>query len=104
MIKVSKIAPKNLTPELIAERVRDGAPFESRSMSGIPGKTSYTGELSQGLAKSYEATQGVRYTILSYETPIAWVTGSSWHIPGELYSVTTAQHLVLARQAAGMDS
>ena len=39
------------------------------------------------------------YVIFSYATPLAWrVPGGSWTVPEARYSVTTGQHLSLARQ------
>lgn len=38
------------------------------------------------------------YVVYSYNTPIAWTEGDSWHIPDVYYSATTSRHQALTRR------
>jgi hypothetical protein len=61
---------------------------------------SYTGRLPREWDKQYgeDLYDGIRYTVLSYATPIGWVTAEGdVRIPDVHYSVTTSRHQTLVR-------
>ena len=61
-------------------------------MSAVDGPVSYTDRLPTEHVTTYRNDQPV-YTVLSYNTPIAWITRSGLvRIPDVKYSPTTTQH------------
>lgn len=70
-------------------------------MTAVAGAASSTGRLPDEYASQYRQAAGaqlIAYTVLSYATPIAWVTTSGMVVvPAESYSVTTSHHQGLAR-------
>lgn len=73
-------------------------PFkEGAAISAINGKHYGTGRLPNDWAGKY-AFDDVAYTVLSYGTPIAWITtGGEKVIPDVSYSVTTTHHQTLVK-------
>lgn len=64
----------------------------SAAIRGIDGKSWSTGRLPEEYVGLY-AFSDVEYTVLSYGTPIGWVTkGGEKVIPSVKYSVTTTHH------------
>jgi hypothetical protein len=67
------------------------------AMQGIEGKASSTGRLDAEYVKAYQDAD-VAYTVVSYATPIAWVTSDGKIvIPEDRYSPTTSNHQGLCR-------
>jgi hypothetical protein len=66
------------------------------ALSAVRGAVTYTGSLPGdwgGVYASFRRTNEIRYTVLSYETPIAWVTTSGdVYLPSVKYSRTTSAH------------
>lgn len=72
-------------------------------MWAVEGAASGTGRMPEKAAAEYKIDD-VAYTVLSYATPIAWVTTDGIvKIPSESYSSTTNQHQHLCRIALGRD-
>lgn len=71
------------------------------NMWAIKGTVSTFGQLSEPFKEQYKVLSingSIAYTVLSYRTPIAWVTvGGTVIIPDVHYSVTTTHHQNLAR-------
>lgn len=71
------------------------------AMQGVEGAVSGTGRMPAGSANMYRANAEVdmvAYTVVSYGTPIAWVTREGMVIiPDAKYSVTTTHHQNLCR-------
>jgi hypothetical protein len=84
-------------------RLQDREPFQRKgfSMTAVDGAVSTTGRLPQQYADQYNmaAKHGqVAYTVLSYSTPIAWVTANgNVIVPDVKYSQTTTQQQSLCR-------
>src|SRR5262245_36953851 len=82
------------------------SPFTTHgSLHAVAGEHFATGRLPQEWARKYladAASPGVRYTVVSYATPIAWVTtDGAVVIPDESYSVTTSRHQGMVRAWLG---
>lgn len=81
------------------QALHDRRPFSRRgyAMSAIEGSVNTLfpanfGELPAEQVEQYKADKPV-YTVLSYQTPIAWITSSGLvRIPEVKYSLTTTQH------------
>lgn len=72
-------------------------PFKGSSMSAIEGAASGCGRMSYDTAAEYRADR-IAYTVLSYGTPIAWVTADGTvKVPAVTYSPTTTRHQHLCR-------
>ena len=72
-------------------------PFRTPSIHAIAGKVYSTGKLPNDWAGKY-AFDDVAYTVLSYDTPIGWVTkGGEKVIPNVRYSETTTQHQYIVK-------
>lgn len=71
------------------------------ALSAVQGSVQDTGQLPDELAAQYRllADAGlVTYTVLSYRTPIGWVTTAGVKVvPDVRYSPTTSQHQTLVR-------
>jgi hypothetical protein len=70
-------------------------PFETYGALRATDWVSYTGRLPQEWDRQYgeDLRSGIRYTVLSYATPIGWVTtDGTVRIPDVSYSVTTSRH------------
>ena len=51
------------------------------------------GQLCVAEYDAYASVRGLRYTVFSYATPIAWWTKrDGWHIVDQKFSVTTSKH------------
>jgi hypothetical protein len=67
------------------------------AMRAIEGKTSLSGRLPVGELIAYRKSE-IAYTVISYQTPIAWVTtDGEVYVSQESYSVTTSHHQGLCR-------
>jgi hypothetical protein len=64
------------------------------AMKGIEGAVDTLGRLSNDMRALYKAdSDNIKYTVVSYSTPIAWVLNDdSVRIPDDKYSVATTQH------------
>jgi hypothetical protein len=81
-----------ISREKIAEWAEAGEEFTAASMSGVVGYYG-PGWLDREWADRYYADRDrVRYTVLSYATPIAWLTPEGWVIVTQDFSPTTTQH------------
>ncbi|TDC01139.1 hypothetical protein E1091_03470 [Micromonospora fluostatini] len=71
------------------------------AMSATTGKVWDAGRLSDDDRKAFEADRdgaGITYTVLSWATPIAWVTtDGTVRVPDTYYSRTTSTHQGLCR-------
>ncbi len=89
--------------EITISALRNCEPFKRSgfAMQGIEGAVSSTGRLEGDAKDSYNQAareNNLAYTVLSYATPIAWVTrGGDVIIPDGRYSVTTTHHQSLCR-------
>lgn len=73
-------------------------PFDASHLHGREGHTG-TGDLPEEWADLYRKSPVV-YTVLSYETPIAWVLESGEVVmPPLRYSLTTTQHQTITYSA-----
>lgn len=89
---VSKISTRDSSA--ISAMLATRSPFETHgALSGVSG-VARTGWLPLDWRRTYEARSNViEYTILSYDTPIAWLDGEAgWIVPDEKYSMTTSIH------------
>lgn len=79
-------------------------PFVASALSGIVGRSYMLGELPEPFRTIYKDDQrrGILYTVVSYETPIAWLTVEGWKVPGVRYSQTTGRHQSAVRYALNM--
>ena len=89
--------------ELTISALSNRKPFSRPgfAMKGVEGASTSYGQLPKEILAEYEvyaAANNIFYTVLSYKTPIAWVT---WNekvvIPDVKYSVTTTHHQSLCR-------
>lgn len=88
---------RKLSANDIVRYARNGEDFTAASMSGTSGKTG-TGRMPEANALAYRSTN-VLYTVLSYSTPIAWLTDAGWIVSDVKYSTTTsARHQPIVRQ------
>lgn len=93
-------APRGVTPADIAKPMKEHDPFTCGKLSGYPGRSDHVGELPR---EHHEPYQQARYTVLSYDTPIAWRgKDGKWVIPQVTYSRATSQHQSLIRAATGL--
>lgn len=84
------IAIKGLT-------TRTAFSISTGNFRAVEGRSDTLGRLDPELAEQYRA-DNPRYTVLSYRTPIAWITSSGLiRIPDVTYSQTTKQHLGYVR-------
>ena len=84
--------------KMIAARM----PFDTYgSAMGTNLARQHTGSMPEAWADVYKRDgEHITYTILSYDTPIAWVLDDGmWRVPDVYYSVTTARHIGTARYA-----
>ena len=90
--------PQRRAPDFIARRKA----FRASALSAIAGSVNDTGDLPGEWAERYREDAPV-YTVLSYSTPIAWVTSSGEAVlPGLRYSVTTSRHQHHAASGLGL--
>jgi len=73
-------------------------PFSNSSgtFRGVAGYPGTLGELPHPWRSTFP-TRGVDYTIMSYDTPIAWRVGGVWTMPDVRYSQTTSVHQGVVR-------
>lgn len=89
--------------ELTIKALSNREPFKRPgfAMRGVEGAVSSTGRMPEGSAGMYRANADenmITYTVLSYATPIAWVTREGTVIiPDASYSNTTTHHQGLCR-------
>lgn len=72
-----------LSSRQVASKVAAREGFNAGGLAGTPSRVQATGDLPQGLAERYvQIAPQVTYTITSFGTPIAWLTGrSTWTVP-----------------------
>lgn len=82
--------------------------FDANNLRAIlphsDGKYQYVGEMPKSAQDQYFADAekyGIRYLVLSYDTPIAWSTGNPdvRRCPDVIYSPTTTQHQYAVKNA-----
>ena len=85
---------KQRAAALVAARM----PFANSSgtFTGVVGYPGTFGELPAQYRAEFP-TRGVSYTIMSYDTPIAWLVGDVWTMPDVRYSITTTIHQGVVR-------
>jgi hypothetical protein len=67
--------------------------FKASALSAYGGKRSNTGRLAGDDYENYLKTEDIDYTVLSYDTPIAWHTESGiWYLVSQRFSRTTSCH------------
>jgi hypothetical protein len=93
-LKCGGIEPKRRAGELVSKR----QPFSNsgETFRGVVGHPGTLGELPHPWRSTFP-TRGVLYTIMSYSTPIAWLTEDGWTMPDVTYSPTTTQHQGVVR-------
>lgn len=50
----------------------------------------------------HDSASRATYVVMSYATPIAWLTDDAWVIPDARYSATTSRHQSAARHGASL--
>lgn len=66
-------------------------------MWALRGRSSQMGQLPHGTWRVYYEELPVMYTVMSYDTPIAWITFNNISfVPNVFYSRTTSHHQNLA--------
>lgn len=78
---------------------REAFTCRGRSLRGRPYDCN-TGLMSVSniaLYREQKNSDGIDYTIMSYDTPIAWLTGGKWYMPQDRYSTTTSRHQGMVR-------
>lgn len=89
--------------EATLEALRTRTPFKRSgfAMQAVEGGTLTLDRLGEPYRHQYvvlREAQQIAYTVLSYSTPIAWVTtGGTIVIPDETYSRTTTHHQGLCK-------
>jgi hypothetical protein len=73
------------------EKVLAGKPFRRSNLWGEPGAPNYWGR-SPDWVRDYFGKRRVRYTIYSYQTPIAFWVGGRILVANHRYSLTTFYH------------
>jgi len=80
----------------VTQAWRDRKPFETYgALKGVSGKYYTSGKMPSAFADVYNALRddAVAYTVVSYDTPIAYVLTDGLEIkPPVKYSVTTSKH------------
>ena len=87
------------TRNKISSSIADMERFTHASMSG----GAFAGGVGVLPPECHPAVQTAGYVVYSYETPIAWHDGNGWVMPAVKYSMTTATHQAITREAIGMD-
>lgn len=87
---------------MVIGKLRAREPFKtSGSLCAVEGATSETGRMDYDDAAAYKADAAankIAYTVISYATPIAWVTtDGEVKIPAADYSPTTRAQLAVVR-------
>jgi hypothetical protein len=88
------------------ERIHNLSTFDANNLRAIlptdGGKYQYVGNLDLAVQRQYFADveqHGIAYLVLSYETPIAWVTRNNIRrVPDVRYSPTTTNHQDIVRR------
>lgn len=91
----TNMAARHRAGELVSQRL----PFSNTSGSfrGIVGRPSTLGWLPDEYRKKWD-TSRVMYTIMSFDTPIAWLCGTGeWVVPAVSYSATTSRQQTIMR-------
>lgn len=81
--------------ELVSQRL----PFSNTSGSfrGFPGRPNTFGWLPEEYRRMFD-THRVLYTIMSFDTPLAWLKGTGeWVVPDVSYSPTTSRQQTIMR-------
>jgi len=82
--------------------IRSRETFRASALSGVrEAFLSSAGYLSGAeRERFYNDRNGIVYAVLSYRTPIAWLTTSGeWYIVAQRFSVTTSRHQSVVRAA-----
>lgn len=82
--------------------IRIARPVTAGALSGRSGGDHEPGKLEGPCLVRFlgdRATGSIAYTVLSYETPIAYLAYDGWVILAQRHSVTTSRHQNLVRQA-----
>ena len=91
-----------ITQREAPDAIRNREPFQASALSAVCGRVETTGDLPDEWKCKYHDGDPV-YTVLSYSTPIAWVSASGEvTLPGLRYSLTTTQHQHTAARALGL--
>ena len=96
------MAMRGKTRDMVIGKLRAREPFKtSGSLSAIAGAADSTGRMEGTDALEYSSDRlndKIAYTVISYATPIAWVTtDGEVKIPDAGYSATTRQQLTVVR-------
>jgi hypothetical protein len=75
--------------------------FKASALEGrAGGSLSPSNRLSEAEANQFIRTEGIGYTVYSYDTPIAWHTEAhGWHLVEQKFSSTTSKHQNYVRRA-----
>ncbi len=85
--------------ELPGYAIRHRQPFDAGNLHGRLGSCP-PGWAAEDLTSEQRASLArADYVVLSYETPIAWITGDEAVMPDLRYSITTSMHQTIARVA-----
>lgn len=85
--------PVKVTRRTMTDAWRKRQPFEGSNIKGIAGPVSNLGRLPDIWRDQYKADEklGITFTVVSYDTPIAWVVNGKERVPPVRYSVTTTK-------------
>jgi hypothetical protein len=79
-----RTTPGRLTSTQVHRLACEGTPFEAASMRGVEGYWD-TGQLDREWADFYRSQRDrIRYTVLNYTTPVAWLLREGWVVVGPL--------------------
>ena len=90
-------APKKATRRTAGESIAKKEPFKASALSGVAGMGG-VGRMSDDELREYRQSNP-SYTVMSYNTPIAWHGDKGWHVSTSRYSPTTSQHQGVVRRA-----
>lgn len=83
--------------------IRDRVPFRASALTGTDAAPLGSGELPEPFASDYYGagvSGSLRFVVLSYSTPIAWLLESGeWIVPNVRYGRTTTGHQSAVRVA-----
>lgn len=95
------MALHSVTKSIIASAVKDCDPFTRGNVSGdiLPAGLGQLPNPFRALLCQQIEQGRVRYVVVSYQTPIAWLTDAGWMLPPVDYSKTTKIHQNVVRAA-----
>jgi hypothetical protein len=93
-----KMGARSVTARGIMSAAMDQSSFEAGNLTGHPGVTDI-GWLDDTWRQRYQDDRpNIIYTVLSYYTPIAWLTRKrGWVVVAQSFSPTTAHHQAIVR-------